>query len=141
MKVPNFLIHEFIKWTTKDDQGEFSHQGQIILLDETKVMFHTKLGVMTVDYNDGEFEKIKALKSDELETAPRVPVTPTREPIAIVARRRELKMDTKLAKAYDLYQKLEDKSRKHVIKMFTEQLGMTPAGASTYQAICKKKFG
>lgn len=141
MKVPNFSIYDYIKWTHADDQGEFSHQGQIVALDEQRATFRTKAGVMSVDYSEGSFEKIKAIKLDDPDPAPRTPITATREPIVIVQRRRELKLDTKLAKAFELYQKLEDKSRKNTIKVFTEQLGMTPAGASTYQAICKKKFG
>lgn len=138
MKIPNFLIHDCIKWTQTDEKGEFVHQGQVVVLDETKVSFRTSIGVMTVDYTVGSFEKIKNWKLED--NAPRILVTATREPTEIVQRRRELKTDTKLAKAQELYQKLEDKSRKAVIKAFIENLGLTPAGASTYQAICKRKF-
>jgi hypothetical protein len=44
-------------------------------------------------------------------------------------------------KAEELYQKSEDKSRAHMIKVFMEQIDMSQAGASTYYANCKKKFG
>lgn len=140
MKVPNFSIHEYIKWTSKDEEGEYTHTGQIVGLDETKVTFRTKAGVMSIAYDEGDFEKMKAFKLDDPTPAPRLLVTSARTPVIIQNRRRDPNVATKLDRAQELYQTLTDKTRKSVIKTFIEQLGMTPAGASTYQAICKKKY-
>lgn len=140
MKLPSFSIHEYIKWSAKDEEGEYNHVGQIIALDETKVTFRTKHGVMSIEYTNGEFEKTKAIKLDDPTPGPRIPVTSARAPIVIQTRRRDPNAATKLERAMELYQSLTDKTRKNVIKVLIDQLGMTPAGASTYQAICKKKY-
>lgn len=47
---------------------------------------------------------------------------------------------SKAQQAYDIYAKAVDQSRKAMMKVFIEQLGLTPNGASTYVANCKKKF-
>lgn len=141
-KVSDLSIWDSIKWTATDTEGEYNHQGNIVGLDERHVTFQTQHGVMSVEFVAGTIEKVKAIKFEGEEHPPRLAVSTTRAPIPIAAKaKRDPKTGTKLDRAFELYQGLTDKSRKNAIKTFTEQLGMTPAGASTYQAICKKKFG
>ncbi len=45
---------------------------------------------------------------------------------------------TKLERARAIYKANADKSRKEIIQLFVTELNMTPAGASTYHAQCKK---
>jgi hypothetical protein len=46
---------------------------------------------------------------------------------------------TKLERAHAIYKANADKSRKEIIQLFVTELNMTPAGASTYHAQCKKR--
>lgn len=47
---------------------------------------------------------------------------------------------TKLERAKELYKANAEKSRKEIIELFVKELNMTPAGASTYHAQCKKSL-
>lgn len=48
---------------------------------------------------------------------------------------------TKMERALEIYKNMPGASRQQIIDAFVSQLGMTPAGASTYQYNCKKAVG
>lgn len=48
---------------------------------------------------------------------------------------------SKLERAIEIYKSMPGASRQQIIQAFVSQLGMTPAGASTYQNTVKKKVG
>ncbi len=50
---------------------------------------------------------------------------------------RKHRAGTKYEAAVAIYKDASDKTRKDVIQLFVEKLNMTPAGASTYYAMCK----
>jgi len=50
---------------------------------------------------------------------------------------RKHRAGTKYEAAVSIYKSVSDKTRKDVIQLFVEKLNMTPAGASTYYAMCK----
>ena len=75
--------------------------------------------------SEGALEKVK--KAVKEKTAKPKVVKPAKE-------RGESKAD----RAKKLYAELEDKTRKNVIAQFVEQIGLTPAAASTYYYNIKK---
>lgn len=79
-------------------------------------------------------------KAKVAKVAKKVPVeTPeSGEPKAVKAPR-AAGAETKAARAAALYAASEDKSRATMIKLFVAELGMTPAGASTYHYNLSKK--
>lgn len=48
---------------------------------------------------------------------------------------------TKMERAIEIYKNMPGATRQQIIDAFVSQLGMTPAGASTYQYNCKKAVG
>lgn len=75
--------------------------------------------------SEGALEKVK--KAVKEKTAKPKVVKPAKE-----------KSESKMDKAKVLYAELEDKTRKNVIAQFVEQIGLTPAAASTYYYNIKK---
>lgn len=61
--------------------------------------------------------------------------------IAVPAKVHAPEHGSKLERAVELYKQATDKSRKAIIELFVKELGMTPAGASTYQNKCKHMVG
>ena len=75
--------------------------------------------------SEGALEKVK--KAVKEKTAKPKVVKPAKE-----------KGESKADRAKALYATLEDKTRKNVIAQFVEQIGLTPAAASTYYYNIKK---
>jgi len=119
---------DFIKWTSTDEEGAFSHVGRVLEVTDTNVTFETKMCVMTVPLTDGTFESAKAFKID----------TPVAQPTAPKQKAKATKTGTKLERAVVIYRQMKDATRKELIEAFVKQLDMTPAGASTYAAQVRK---
>ena len=121
-------IGDFIKWTGQDEDGKFSHTGKIVSLNEVWVEFQTPVGRMCVKRTDGKFETAKPI-SLEVESKAK----PT-----IGATKRDVKEGSKLERAVAIYKAMAEPTRGKLIEAFVAQLGMTPAGASTYAAQVRK---
>jgi hypothetical protein len=118
-------IGDFIKWTGQDEDGKFSHTGKIISLNEVWVEFQTPVGVMCVKRT----EKLTAAEPIELKSVAKPKVEPAKA---------EPKAGTKLERAIAIYKAMTEPTRSQLINAFVTQLGMTPAGASTYAAQVRK---
>lgn len=143
MKI-DIKVGEFIKWTSKDEDGAFIEIGQVTEVTEADVTFKCKVGTNTVKWDDAnsKFAKTKAIdlsrpkaEDDEtwhLSTNPAVKTEKVaREPHAP-------KQGSKLEQAHLLFKDATDKDRKAIIALFQEKLTMTPAGAQTYYYLVKK---
>jgi hypothetical protein len=49
--------------------------------------------------------------------------------------------ESKTAKAAEIFQSMQGAKRQEVISRFTNDLGLTPKGASTYYQTCRDKAG
>lgn len=121
-------VGEFIKWTGKEDGESFSYVGQIISINEVWVEFQTPIGKVCVKRTDGKFEAAEPIALE---------VEKVKVPKADKAKR-DPKTGTKLEQAIVIYKAMDEPTRAKLIEAFVTQLGMTPAGASTYAAQVKK---
>lgn len=119
-------VGDFIKWTGQDEDGKFSHTGKIISLNEVWVEFQTPAGTMTVKRT----EKLEPAEAIELKSQAAKP--------KVDAPKREVKGGSKLEQAVAIYKAMTEPSRSKLIQAFVTQLGMTPAGASTYANTVRK---
>jgi len=115
----------FTKWTGADEEGTFSHIGKIVSQNETWIDIQTPVGLMHVRRQDGTFEEHAPITLKESVQAPKT-VT------------KHHKGNTKIGRALVIYQGMKNASRQQLMAAFVEQLGMSPAGASTYAAQVKK---
>lgn len=122
---------EFAKWSATDDEGSFSHVGLIKSVNNAWTTIITKDGEMSFRLQDGTLEphaavdlKVKlekVIEKAEKTTTPSVKRT-----------------GTKLEGAIEIVKANVNASRKDLIELFCTQLGMTPAGASTYVNTARK---
>lgn len=118
-------VGDFIEWTGQDEDGKFSYTGKIISLNEVWVEFQTPVGTMTVKRT----EKLTPASPIKLDACTeRTKSKPKAEPGT----------GTKLERAVAIYKAMTDPTRQKLIEAFVTQLGMTPAGASTYAAQVRK---
>lgn len=130
----------FIKWTSKDDEGTFSHVGQVISHKAGMIVFQDKMGgEMGVPEDEGTFTKARKPKTW---TAKR-PAPAAKAAPAPKRKRRSSGKATKKEQAMTLYRDLVEKGHgKDVfIQRLQDVLGMTPAGATTYYYNCKREAG
>jgi hypothetical protein len=119
---------DFIKWTSEDEDGKFSHVGQIISQNDVWIEFQTVHGVMFVQRNDGKFEPHAPIK-----------LAVTDKPKAGLDQpKRDVKSGSKLERCLTIYKRMKEASRKDLIAAFVDEVGMTQAGASTYAAQVRK---
>ena len=119
---------DYIKWSSEDEEGKFSHVGKIISLTDMWVEFVTNDGILSVKRTDGTFEPHAAIK-----LAVKVEM---RRQVGKAAK--TAKAGTKLAQAIEIFKGLTTPTRGELIAAFVSQLGMTSAGASTYAAAVRK---
>ena len=114
-------IGSTVKWTTPEDivVGTLAIYGKRIAID-------TVHGRMEFNSGDGTVEPCE----DTVALT-----TPCVEPARVD---KAVRTGTKLEQARVIYAEMVGASRKAVIERFCAELNMTPAGASTYQALCKK---
>jgi hypothetical protein len=118
-------VGEYIKWTGQDEDGKFSHTGKIVSISEVWVEFQTPDGLMCVK------------RTEKLEPAQPVELKSEAKP-KVEAAKREPGNGTKLERAVAIYKAMTEPTRQKLIEAFVAQLGMTPAGASTYAAQVRK---
>jgi hypothetical protein len=138
-----YEVNSFVKWTGED--GGFSYVGQIKHFDGETYSIDTEYGIMGVPKDDGRIEQVSKpdwWQSDVITVTPvsdAKPKAPRKK-----SKRQRLKGGgpTKLDQVVHL---LEGNpallnNRKDAIVSIVEQLGMTPAGASTYYSNAKKRL-
>lgn len=145
-----FQKGEFVKWTGTDEQGKFSHVGEVAsFIDERLTLIVSPAGsTMTIDLLDmstkDEFKVVNKPKGWKLvkPEAEKVEPVSIKKPTTKVVKK---STDGKSKKefALDIYKGMMENGnhpvRKEVIARFVSELNMTPAGASTYAATCKKE--
>lgn len=129
-----FQTNKFVKWTQKDEHGKFSHVGQVTASTISTVTMdvHGLVGLLTLDKDDGTFTK--ASKPAGWNTpSSTVAVVPKPKKAA-----RAPGSGTKLDQVVALVRANQCHTRKEYIDLIVDQIGMTPAGASTYYSNAKK---
>ena len=134
----------FIKWTAKDQQGSFSHVGQIFSIKDGHVVMSTSNGgAMGFDLTDGTVEVTRKPKTWGVAKACDVEVEVPKTVTSTTRAPHESNGVSKKDRAFQSYRDLKcllaqdgmEPTRKVVIDMFVRDLGMTPAGASTYASM------
>ena len=136
-------IGDFVKWTSTDESGTFSHRGQVIDLTDTIVVLNTTEGRMGVRLEDGKFTKTRKFDLPDVQPVVKPKARKTKSKKTGAAKRPsgQPREGSKLAQAIEIAKSLETVDRKTLIAAFVDQLGMTPAGASTYASNVKKFVG
>jgi hypothetical protein len=127
-------VGDTIKWTAQDKPHEekFSEVGVVKVLTPTRVKFKTKHGLVDVRLDDGTFEVVEAgtssldTQEDNAGSAQSTSAQPT------------VKAGSKLERAIAIVKANPTASRKELIQLIVDQLGMSAAGASTYAHNAKK---
>ena len=63
---------EFAKWSSRDEDGRFSHRGQIVSVSDAGVQLQTVVGTIFVPAGDGELTKtsrVAGLKAEKPKAA------------------------------------------------------------------------
>jgi hypothetical protein len=121
-------VGEYIKWTGQEGGESFSYVGQIISINEVWVEMQTAHGRFCVKRTDGTFEASEPVALEVKSAA-----KPT-----LNVPKRDVKEGSKLERAVAIYKAMAEPTRGKLIEAFVAQLGMTPAGASTYAAQVRK---
>lgn len=132
-----FKKGQFIRWTCTDDEGEFSHIGQVIS--------HSKGMVTCTDTNGGEFGVHESDGTFEICKKPRnwavAKPTMKKESKTVTTTAKSTRSEggtTKLDLVVNLLRKDPPKNRKEAIDKIVAAGISTPAGASTYYNNAKK---
>lgn len=135
----------YIQFAIKDNDQSVSYVGQLIKRTQQRIEVKTKQGVLGLPVSD--IIDLKVVDEQAYSTSPGIEkdnsvVYESRTITNKPTQHRE--GSTRLNQALEIYQSLmtdnQHPARQSVIQSFVEQIGMTPAGASTYQQICKKHF-
>ncbi len=124
--MPLFQPNDFIRWSSKDEEGNFSHIGEVISCTEDTVVFYGDGYEFTVPLNDGKFAKARRPKDWSVD-APRVEIPPSTPP---AKKPRAGKTGSKKERARIIFQ--NETERSAIIARFQSELDMSPAGAATY---------
>lgn len=127
----------FIKWTAKDQQGSFSHVGQIFSIKDGHVVMATSNGgAMGFELTDGTVEVTRKPKTwgivKSCDTEVEVP-----KPVMAIARTSNSNSGGKLEQVIALLRATPVTSRKDAIEKIVAAGISTPAGASTYYNTAK----
>jgi hypothetical protein len=132
--------NDWIKWTSEDAEGTFETKGKVISVENGYIRFAGLDGYdYTVPNDDGTFTPIRkpANSKDAFIVLEKLEMT----------KKSTSKKGSKKDKAVAIYTKMMDgqpngvhPTRGEVISAFTNKLGMTKAGASTYQNTIRKMF-
>lgn len=134
------IVGNTVRWTAKDDQGTYSYKGVVKEVTDTHVKLETDEGIFSVEKNDGTFKVLKrtAYVPPVDVLAKIVTKTSSKKPAGTKTKRVG---KTTRVQALEIYKRMSvnaEPARKDVIAAFVKDLGMTPAGASTYHYNCKK---
>lgn len=122
----------FVRWTGTDDEGKFSHVGQVAAVSKSHVTLDTAVGVWSIELDDGTFTKARKPrtwnKRDEapLKTVSRAKPAPKRE---LSARMQEVVAVVKANAGL---------TRKEYVELIATECKMSTAGASTYYNTARK---
>jgi len=136
----------FVEWKSEDENGTFTHQGEVVDYSTIAVIIQTSPAgsTITIPQNDGTLREVPKPKEWSLA----LPKKDAEEPTSIKKpTTKRVRVSTggpsKKEQAVEIYKSMMENgnhpSRKDVIARFQSDLDMTPAGASTYQNICKKE--
>ena len=122
----------FVRWSSTDDEGKFSHVGQVAAVNKTQVTLDTAVGVWTIDLDDGEFTPARKPRTWNLRTeAPLKTVSR-----AVPAPKRELSART--LEVVKVVRANPGLSRKEYVELVATECSMSVAGASTYYNTARK---
>lgn len=117
----------------------FKHLVKTYSVEQAKEILVTKYPnskELIMSLENVEPEVAETVSEDALEKVKKAVKEKTAKP-KVVKPAKE-KAESKADRAKALYATLEDKTRKNVIAQFVEQIGLTPAAASTYYYNIKK---
>ena len=129
-----------ITMTVQDKDGDQDQiKGVIKSFDFDNItVYHEEGGEATFPRH----EMIKTIIGKKRHSAPKPIKRPEPEVITkpkVAKKPRTNDGPSKLDMVVDLYAKHQEKSRKECIALIVEEIGMTPAGASTYYSLAKKQ--
>lgn len=131
-------INAFIKWTSSDEDGAFTHVGQITSInDDNTIEFVTANGTIHVDLDDGTFAPArKPRKWGVVEITPAPAKTRKNRGLGSIATKtvrkvRKQKSGSKLEQIVTLLKNNPPANRKDAIAKIVEAGLSTQAGAST----------
>ncbi len=131
-----------LKFEIQDNNQSVSYIGKLIKKTKTRVAFETKFGTMDIPVE--ELKSLTPVSETEFENSPG-PIK-EKEPTIIHQDRPHghREGDSKMNRAIALYKSMmvngEHPKRKDVIDAFVEHIGLTNAGASTYQNTIKNQI-
>lgn len=130
----NFKTNTWIKWTSTDEDGTFSHTGQITGSTKTSVTLQTAEGSITIDKSDGTFADARKPKGSKAVTAAATPA-----PAAAPAGLRPVEeLSDKMRSCIDLIRSASVTTRKELIQVLVTGLDMSAASASTFYNTAKR---
>jgi len=142
-------MSKFIKWTSTDEQGTFSHVGQQLSNNKKGVsMLLADGSQISFPQGDGTVESVnkprnwtasvsKDVKPSKIKTK-RTKGTSVR---SLEKKARKAKKGTKKEKALKIVAESFIGGKDATIKRLMDELEMTTAGATTYFYSCKKELG
>lgn len=133
----------FVRWASLDEtKSTIKFDGRIASIGNNIVVLVTDHGIMGIPVDDGTFEPIR--KPKNFQDVKIVKEVPAKKPATSIVRTpRESNGVSKKDRAFQSYRDLKcllaqdgmEPTRKVVVDMFVRDLGMTPAGASTYASM------
>ena len=122
----------FARWTSVDDEGKFSHVGQVAAVSKTHVTLDTAHGVWNIELDDGTFTKARKPRTWSMRNeAPLKTVSR-----AVPAPKREL--SARMLEVVKVVRANPGLSRKEYVVLVAAECGMGEAGASTYYNTARK---
>lgn len=127
-------MSDYIKWT-HEDGFEVGQTVSLSIGEDRTITFSNAKGLFEVPLSDGKFEEISKETFIQLNHG-ETPVrdVPTKD---TTPKPKSVKSGSKKEQAIALYKANSGMSRKELIELFIRELGMTPAGASTYVHLAK----
>ncbi len=122
----------FVRWTSIDDEGEFSHVGQVAAVSKTHVTLDTAHGVWSIELDDGTFTNARKPRTWNMRNeAPLKTVSR-----AVPAPKREL--SARMLEVVKVVRANPGLSRKEYVVLLAAECSMSEAGASTYYNTARK---
>ena len=133
-----FKKGQFIRWTSTDNEGKFSHTGQVVSHKSGMITFITgpNAGEMGVPEDDGSFELVRKPRNWKETTAPASISKPKAVRKTVTHTRKT--GSSKLDLVVDLLRNDPPVDRKDAINKIVAAGISTPAGASTFYNSAKK---
>jgi hypothetical protein len=124
-----YMLNSTVKWTATDEQGEFSHVGKCIAVVGEMVTMSTLCGEMTVPAN--EVKKTREARTNHTAQDQQAEAVDVYVPTTV-------RPGSKAAQAVELIRTILSAGRQESIALLMAELGMSQAGASTYNSNARK---